>query len=466
MKAWTIAALVVSLSLLASQLLFPIVTLKSDNARNKLNLPSDISLIGGSNTTSGIEILLGGDYASHDVSVWENVNQTWQKECSFDVYFPGWGMIFDIEVADIDGDTEMETIVANSGSKIHIYEYVEGQMVLSHNLTHPLWDDCQVVTIAVGDLDNDGSPYLEILAGTFDFNVQSVVFKRNGDSYSPALNISSSDPRNIGGPACCVGDIDNNDDLEFIVTEEFPDPEGVSLLRLFDWQTDHWANIRNYTFTTGDIHNMVRQVQIEDVDNDGQNEVLVNQDQDFVLVLEYAGGVFVESWRCPLLTSRVFSTLAGDITNDGKIDIVIPDRLNGLIYIYETVETNIINTFNITLGHGDQTAYTCIDIADLDGDSQNEWAFVYYNVTAFPHPWITVFKNDTILQQCQTGYLYAATVEIGNYDSDEARTITTSTSTTSTNDTTPPFTPEVVLLLVAVPIALVAVAFAFKRLRR
>jgi len=348
---------------------------------------------------------------------------------------------------------------------IHIYEYVAGEMVLTHNLTHPLWDDCQVVTVAAGDLDNDGSPYLEILAGTFDFNVQSVVFKRTGNSYSPVLNISSSDPRNIGGPACCVGDIDNNDDLEFIVTEEFPEADGVSLLRLFDWQTDHWANIGNHTFTTGAFHNMVRQVQIEDVDNDGVNEVLVNQDQEYVLVMEYIGGVFVESWSCSLLTSRVNCVIAGDITNDGLVDIVLPDRNTGVIYIYETVETSIVNTFNISLGSGDQSAYNCLDIGDLDDDSQNEWVFIYYNETAFPYQWITVFRNDTVLQQCETGYLYASTVAIGNYDNDEASTTTTTTPSTSGNGTAPLLTPEILALIVVLPIALVVVALAVKRLK-
>ncbi|TFG94432.1 hypothetical protein E4H12_15185, partial [Candidatus Thorarchaeota archaeon] len=47
-------------------------------------------------TTSGVEILLGGDYIFHDVTVWENINQSWEEDYSFEIYDPGWGLINDI----------------------------------------------------------------------------------------------------------------------------------------------------------------------------------------------------------------------------------------------------------------------------------------------------------------------------------------------------------------------------------
>ena len=422
-------------------------------------------------TTSGVEILLGGDYIFHDVTVWENIDQSWEEDYSFEIYDPGWGFINDIEIVDIDGDNQQETIVANSGSMIHIFEHVGGEMIETYNMTHPLWGDGTLVnTIAVGDLDNDGSSYLEILAGTYDFDVQSVVFKKIGDSYKPVFNISSSDPRNVGGPACCVGDIDNNGDLEFIVTEELPDTDGVSLLRLFDWQTDHWANIRNHIFVTGDFHNMIRHVQIADVDNDDENEVLISHDQEFVHILEYTGGVFVKSWSCPLLDNKANSAIAGDITNDGLIDIIIPDPVTDLIYIYETIEESIVNTFNISLIHA-SSSWNCMDIGDLDDDTQNEWVYVYWNETAFPHMWMTIFDNDTVLQQEQTGYLEGRAVEIGNYDNDLAGTIspTTNSTTTSTTNTTEtdsiPIPFEILTLAIALPISLIVIAIVVKRRR-
>ena len=424
-------------------------------------------------TTSGIEILLGGDYIFHDVTVWENIDQSWEDDYSFEIYDPGWGLINDIIVADIDGDNMLETIVANSGSMVHIYEHDGDEMILSYNLTHPSWSD-QVNTIAVGDLDNDGSPFLEVLAVTGNHDSHSVVFKKIGDSYNPVFNITSDDPRDAGGGNVgTIGDMDNNGDLEFIVTESIPDADGLSLLRLFDWQTDTWVNIRNYAFVTGDYNNRVQQVQIADVDNDDDNEVLVNTDQEYVHVLEYSGGVFVKSWSCALLSDNINCAIAGDITNDGFIDIVVPDPVADFIYIYETVTGSIVNTFNISFVHDNHWfsgGYTCMDIGDLIGDAQNEWVFVHWNETAFPHEWITIFRNDTVLQEGPTGYLYASTVEIGNYDNDEAGTVVTTTSspsTTSTTNTTEtesfPIPLEILAIAIVLPIAFIVIVIIIRR---
>ncbi|MDH4213931.1 MAG: VCBS repeat-containing protein [Candidatus Thorarchaeota archaeon] len=414
--------------------------------------------------TSGVEIVFGGDFAYHEISAWENFNDWWEENYSIEVHDPGWGFVRDVIVEDIDGDGEHETIIANSGSTIHIFEHNGTDLVEAYNMTHPAWSNAQVVTLAVGDLDNDEDSNLEILAGTFDFNFQSVIFKKVGDSYHPIFNISSSDSRNVGGPACCVGDLDNNGDLEFIVTEELPNVDGVSELRLFDWQTDHWANIRNYSFAKGAFHNMVRHIQIADVDNDGASEVLVVHDQEWVHILEYSGGYFSKSWSCPLLTENVESAIAGDITNDGLIDIVIPDSATDVVYIYETVEGSIMNTFNVSLAHT-STRWNCMDIDDLNADEQNEWVCVYWNETAFPYMWVSVFKNNTLLLQKSTGFLEASAVEIGNYDNDDAGTISTTTPTTSSSGGFS-IPMEILAIVIIAPIALIPIAIVVRRQHR
>jgi len=425
-------------------------------------------------TTSGIELLFGGDYADHEVTAWENKDQMWEEDYTLEVYDPGWGLINDIVIADIDGDDMQETLVANSGSMVHIYEHDGEELVLTHNLTHPSWND-QVNTIAVGDLDNDGSPILEVLATAGSQNYHSVVFKRVGDSYSPVFNITSDDPRHAAGSVCTVGDMNNDGDLEFIVSESIPDADGLSLIRLFDWVTDTWVNIRNFALVTDDYNNNVQTLQIADVDNDDENEVLVNQDQEFVIVLEYSGGIFSRSWSCAYLDTRIDCTIAGDITNDGLIDIVVPDPVTDLIYIYETVEEAIVNTFNISFVHDNHWfsgGFTCMDIGELGDDGLNEWVFVHWNETAFPHEWITIFRNDTILQEGPTGFLYGSTVEIGNYDNDEAGIVVTTTSspTTPTTPTNPspgglPIPLELLAIGIAVPIILVIGILGYKRKR-
>lgn len=373
---------------------------------------------------SNIEILTGSPVLHFNVHAWENLDNNWYHYQTHPTEQHEWGMIRDIVIADIDGDSEYETLVGSSESYIEIYEYQEESLILSHTLIHPGADANQIRSIVVADLDNDQDPHLEILVSSSNFDIQSTIFKYIDGTYKPIFNISSDDPRNVGGAACAAGDIDHDGELEFVVTEEFPalsGSDGLCLLRLFDWVDNTWINVANYDFGGEYPMNWIFQAQIIDADNDGYNEIFVNPQRKPIKILEYTYGELVCSWQAPIHTSSARASIAGDITNDGFTDLVITDHDNDKIYVFETEDTTIVNTFNISVPGLQYGEHNGMDIGDIDGDGLNEFVHVSHSDS-----YLRIFRHDQLLftLYIQTGQYHnqegAYAVAIGDYDNDHS----------------------------------------------
>lgn len=230
-----------------------------------------------------MEILVGG-YLNGTISTWEWPFATGSNQFNFSVQAP---RVMEIDVADIDSDSEMEVITGDWG--VQIWECVDGQMVAISNLTHPSPDMGAVQSISIADLDNDGDPNLEVLACSTGFGIQTTIFKKVGETYTTVFNCSSSF-YHAGSVSSAAGDIDDDGDIEFVIAEEYPDEDGISLLRLFEYESGDWQEAANYSFTK-DIMNWVYNMQIIDGDNDGDDDIVVNPRNEPVQILEYTPAV-------------------------------------------------------------------------------------------------------------------------------------------------------------------------------
>ncbi|MFX1566646.1 MAG: hypothetical protein ACFFCH_11720, partial [Promethearchaeota archaeon] len=270
------------------------------------------------------------------------------------------------------------------------------------------------------DLYKDQDPHLEILVSSSNFDIQSTIFKYIDGTYRPIFNISADDPRNVGGAACAVGDIDKDGQLEFVVTEEFPDSDGICRVRLFDWIGETWVNVANYDFALGYPMNWIYQTQIIDADNDGVNEIFVNPEREPIQILEYIDGNLVCSWKAPVHSDSMCASIAGDINNDGLIDLIVSDPVLDIIYVFETQGIQIINTFNISVPGLVGAEDNGMAIGDIDGDGLNEFVYV-----SRADSYLRIFKDNELLftRFIQTakdswGYEGAYAVAIGDYDND------------------------------------------------
>ncbi|MFW9913552.1 MAG: FG-GAP repeat domain-containing protein [Candidatus Thorarchaeota archaeon] len=352
-------------------------------------------------TSSGMEILTQGYTYSHKIIAWENINQN---------YYLSGGLpieehCYDIVVVDIDSDGILETVVAGGDSTpiIEILQNKDGRSIeLEHRMVHPCSEDYGAVTsLAVGDLDNDGGANLEILS-CCDAGRIATIWKMETGTYKPVCNISLTSMAD----AVAAGDLDNDGDIEIVVTAGIGIPGEA---RVYEYIGEDWVQTAAY-YHQG-ANSEVSHAEINDVDNDGMNELVLSLTYTAAIVLEYNGTHLTKIWESSGIPGH---SVTGDITNDGLVDILIVEGASSeLIRIFETVGGNIVNTFNILEPGLPTPEGDGIAIGDIDGDGRNEYAILGEGSED-----LRIFRNDTLLYRKPFGPLAGGPLEIGDYDND------------------------------------------------
>ncbi|MFW9943778.1 MAG: hypothetical protein ACFFB7_02170, partial [Candidatus Sifarchaeia archaeon] len=379
-------------------------------------------------TNPGVELLFGGNRYDYTVSTWELASDTWYFDRSFPLKYygegdhTGYAGVGEILVIDVDGDGKNEAITG--GQYTQIFEWTNGAMIPTHTIVQPGTGPKSIKSIVAADLDGTGGPNLELLVSSLNWDIHTSIFKKIGEVYVPIFNISSDYRREVGGCVCAVGDVDGNEDLEFIVVEEFPTSSldaGLLLLRLFDYNGDTWQELADYSFELG-VQNWIDNVQILDLDFDGVDEIFIHHRNNPPKILEYANGQLSMIWEAPRFA---MAAKAGNMKNNGEIQIVAAGYLGPEIgvgfNVYEYVDGAFKNTLNFSSPAFQGCAYDGLELGDVDGDGQNELVFLYMIDinTPLQRTMFSIFRNGALLFTGDTGYGSSEVVAIGDYDNDE-----------------------------------------------
>ncbi|MCK4758097.1 MAG: PKD domain-containing protein [Thermoplasmata archaeon] len=286
-------------------------------------------------------------------------------------------------VYDLDGDGDMEIVVGDTANKV---------LCLDH-YGNEIWNvsvigDIYVSPPAIDDLDNDGIP--EILV-----SVQYYPSPPNeGRVYCIAPNGSinwiyfNQNPPPTSGPA--IFDINDDGNKEVIVNMMGAgtvclDHDGNQLWRtLFpDYKTN--VNPRGVTPT------------IEDIDGDGEYEIVTPVDHTGVAVLDKNGNLtWCSRWNGPGTTTAL--TVA-DLDLDGNFEILksgsnyteTPTSLSVIggnkIYCYD-INGNIVWSKNVSHDSANAGGVGSPITADIDGDN------VYEIITVFENWVVRVFDQN------------------------------------------------------------------------
>jgi hypothetical protein len=363
-----------------------------------------------STSDSGKEILASatGEYI---VSTWDIDGGSLNND--YNITGVIGALVSDLLTADIDGDGDTETIVATkegSEPRIQIYEYQLGEMVPEHTLNHPYLtttggDAGPVQSVAVGDLDNDGSPVLEMVS-CIDFGKTATVWNKGATTWEPVLNV----PTFGLCDSVAAGDIDDDGDVEFVVNGGYG---GWCHIFLYEYQGGTWTNTANYT-SFQECSREVEHMEIKDADNDNDNELVVAYGLEPMQILELSGGQLTNVWTATFDPVNPYTFSVGDVTNDGENDIVVYESFSDTVRIFETVNGTIINTFNIYESGMPAADGDSIAIGDIDDDNNNEFAIVGMGSDMY------VFRNNALIYKRNLGYAESIAVEIGDYDNDAA----------------------------------------------
>lgn len=163
-----------------------------------------------------------------------------------------WGEVYDIKLADIDGDGHREIVASLSGSRLIVYDGV------NHNLK--LYIDHPARALEIADIDGDG--VLDILVGRTDGNID--IF--DGSTFAVKRTVSTFNTAGIN--ALKVVDLDGSGSRDWLVTR------GNQLVILNgQGQTLKWRSAD----LSGDP-GLYNHLGIKDTDGDGRKEIYLGAD--------------------------------------------------------------------------------------------------------------------------------------------------------------------------------------------
>ncbi len=253
-------------------------------------LPSISSELNPITSSSDSLQIITGLWYTPTVYFWEQDGRFWTQYYTFNAKERP---VSDIVMADVDGDGFDELLLAEGGGTIEIIGFSRDGAVVEYELEHPMLAVSTlycVQSLAVGDFDNDGGSAYEIFS-CIDGPRTATVWKKESSTFEPIFNIELP-----GLPdAIATGNLDDDDDIELVVAAGY----SANIVMLYEFDGETWqysANFTDFDESNQEIHHM----EIADVDNDGQNELVVAYGKEPLRVLEYT--------TAPITTSTSNST--------------------------------------------------------------------------------------------------------------------------------------------------------------
>jgi len=276
---------------------------------------------------------------------------------------------FSLAVGDLNGDKQMDIIVANSGSANLgiLFGYDNGSF--RNELIVSLYSSANPQNVIVDDFNRD---HLLDVAVTDPRNDCIIVLLGNGNgTFSTTLIY----PTGFGSSpkALASGNLDKDDYLDLIVADSGTDTIGIFFG--FDYTSFSEQN----SYETGNGSNP-RSLAIGDFNNDGQLDIVaaLYGTNSVGIFLGYGNGTFTSMMKfADVPASHPWWLAVGDFNNDNKLDI--------------TVVNWAINSISVILGYG-------------NGSFTNP---ILYSTGSNTHPEtvaVADFNNDHCLDITATNY--------------------------------------------------------------
>lgn len=275
--------------------------------------------------------------------------------------------ITSISIADIDNDNDMDIISSSSiDGKIAWHENIGQGNFTAHIVGFGL-GSAKVAKAA--DIDGDG--YLDIVANTIQGRVE---WYRNMDGFG---NFSS--PTIIGSglsdiTSIDVNDVDGDGDIDVVITSSLYNQ--FMKVGLFE-NTSGQGNFSSFQVLLNEApeynYSIVTKVLFEDVDDDGDGDILFSANNKLFTLLNNGSGEYttVNTIHSSYLRNRFMDFYFKDMDGDGDLDIVAALRIwmgNDAVIWFENDSFHLYNTYH-TIQNFTVDQIMSFKIDDIDGDS-------------------------------------------------------------------------------------------------
>lgn len=316
----------------------------------------------------------------------------------------GIGRFSSIICTDIDDDERKEIIFGSYDGYVTSVEYITGDYQVDWTserygtrvwgITYGQFDDDEALELVIGDGDGevrvldgitkdeewrsvtldrdahglllhdvDGDGNNELLVGTgfkTDQGWGQIYFFRPNSSepYRTLPETWNSRLRELD-----IADLDNDGEEELVVCSgaALGDVKGEGYFRVYDLDT------LEVEFESQDLQGCMEGLKVRDLDDDGTPEIILSNGyryrEGWCFIFRWDGTTYQQVWKSENIGPKVYGMDIEDIDNDGTLEIVL-SNMAGNIYVYDAV-TRTLEWRSGDLGR-DILGIVCEDV-DRDG---------------------------------------------------------------------------------------------------
>ena len=350
--------------------------------------------IGDLDDDGDLDIITGDK--GKNVYVWENDGTPWGIWTGTDIGDAG-SEVYCISVGDLDNDGKMDIISGDvsggGGKKIYVWKNDGSPFDGTWNKNNVGNAGDYVICVEVGDLDDDGD--LDIVAGDHDGH-NIYVYQNDGSPFDGTwsnnyVGDASGEVREIA-----IGDLDNNGNLDIVSGDNGND--------VYVWENDGTPFSGTWTGTDiGKAGGDANAIVIVDLDNNGWLDI-ISGDDDATDGSPYYGNIYIwQNDETPFngkwahsdigdAGEPITSVAVEDLDNDGDLDIVSGDNGKN-VYIWKNVGGSagytVTDTAPTQMGNSETNDILKIEVTHngITGDNNlelNKWYLLFEELGTDP----------------------------------------------------------------------------------
>jgi hypothetical protein len=264
--------------------------------------------------------------------------------------------------------------------------------------------------VKIADMNNDGRN--DVIMGldyyfdpANDFTVQIFYQDSTGNYTTSPQKLNSP----VGMSSFAIGDIDNDGRMDVIIA-------GGNTMAIFKQKTQG-----AFTLQKLDCGMRINNIAVGDVSNNGKADDIVVAGSNGLRVYYSITDSLVSTWLYPTPSGNCTNLKIGDVTGDGRNDVVAQQNMSMNIHIFPQLENGLLGTVKtVSIPYTDWWAWTnSIALGDLNGDGKTDMAVTSGGNR--PYTWLYTFiqKNgDLILSQTLDAYEIPSDVAIEDLNCD------------------------------------------------
>ncbi|CAF3725702.1 unnamed protein product [Rotaria sordida] len=229
-------------------------------------------------------------------------------------------------IGDFNNDNRMDIVTANYGSDSIGILLAQGNRTFSNVITYFVGHDSQPWSVSVGDFNNDNR--LDVVTANYGSGGLGVLLGHGNGSFGKAMIYSANII--VRPVSVAVGDVNNDKQLDIVITDGDSDTVGV----LLGYGNGTFSNAMTYAVGNFSAPNGI---SLFDLNNDNYLDLIVSTlDGGFVgIFLGYGNGTFQDIVTYLTgSTSVLYHIAIADFNNDHRHDFVVTNRANDEIIIF------------------------------------------------------------------------------------------------------------------------------------